>query len=165
MEDIYLKGFTKRDWCSDKIYLKEYFERYSNELSIINQKVQRKSKSEIEVLQLFVPQANLLSEEVLLSLKNDCDGANLDTFDEDDLHKFLSGKDDPTVMNKNQEECLEVNKEKQLTSKYQTNKIKPEKKKNTISRKISLDASGGSGVRNLVPMVDFKVLFCIHEPY
>lgn len=77
MEDIYLKGFTKRDWCSDKIYLKEYFERYSNELlSIINQKVGRKTKSEIEVLQLFVPQAKLLSQEELLSLRKDCDGAN-----------------------------------------------------------------------------------------
>lgn len=58
-----------------------------------------------------------MSQEELLSLKKDCDGAKLTTFDEDDLHKLLSGKDGPTVINKNQEECLEVNKEKPSTSK------------------------------------------------
>lgn len=28
-----------------------------------------------------------------------------------------------------------------------------------------MDAAGGSGVRNLVPRVYFKVLFRVHEPY
>lgn len=68
-------------------------------------------------------------------MKKDCDGANLTTFDEDDLHKLLSGKDGLTVINKTQEECLEVNKEKPSTSKYLTNRIKPEKKKIQLAGK------------------------------
>lgn len=68
-------------------------------------------------------------------MKKDFDGANLTTFDEDDLNKLLSGKDFLTVINKNQEECLEVNKEKPSMSKYQTNRIKPEKKKIQLARK------------------------------
>lgn len=72
MEDIYLKGFHHREWCSDKIHLKSYFDQYSNEVSIINQKQKRKTKSEMEILQLFVPQANQLTQEEFLSLGEDC---------------------------------------------------------------------------------------------
>lgn len=72
MEDIYLKGFHRREWCSDKVHLKSYFDQFSNELSIINSKTKGKIKSEMEILQLFVPQANQLSQEEFLSLGEDC---------------------------------------------------------------------------------------------
>lgn len=72
MEDIYLKGFQRREWCSDKIHLKSYFDQYSKELSIINTNKKMKTKSEMEILQLFVPQANQLSQKEFLSLVEEC---------------------------------------------------------------------------------------------
>lgn len=68
MEQIYLKGYPgPREWCSEKVNFKSYFENYCKTLNrygpIYNTKL-----SDIDILQYFVPQSNQLSKEQLEKL-------------------------------------------------------------------------------------------------
>lgn len=82
-------------------------------------------------LQWFTPLVQLILYSIVFS------GANLTLLHEDDLlKKCLTGKDDPTVMSKNQEKCKEVNKG-ETSHKKTKNRIKQEKN-NYIRREISV---------------------------
>lgn len=62
-----MKGFLgPREWCSEKINFKSYFENYSQALDKLS--TPKKKLSEIDILQHIVPQSNQLSEKQLATL-------------------------------------------------------------------------------------------------
>ncbi|XP_046681474.1 snRNA-activating protein complex subunit 3-like isoform X1 [Homalodisca vitripennis] len=165
MEEIYMKGFVgRRAWCSEKVHLKSYFEKYSDTLC----EVANKRISEIDILQQFVPQSNQLSQEELFKLIDIMTGEQLTTLlDEDVLKKKIisSKKNTKPSTSSVADEANPSSSFSKGSYQWQRQDRLRSDKFQVVRREVVLDATEKVGPKNLLPNRDFMVSFRIHDPF